>query len=46
MNDVILVDSSHACLGVSLACSNNGKLEVSARECARNMVEERPLGEK
>ena len=45
MNDVILLDSSHACLGANLACNNNEKLEESAREGMCSMVEERPLGE-
>ena len=31
MNDVILLDSSHACLGANVACSNDENLEVNAR---------------
>ena len=45
MNDVILLDSSCTYLGANLSCSNNEKLEMSVRECARNVVEEWPSGE-
>ena len=45
MSDVILLDSSHAYSGASLAYSDNMNLEVSAREHARSVSEEWTLGE-
>ena len=40
MNDFILLDSPCVCLGANVACSNDEKLEVNAREFMRNMVED------